>query len=72
MQMHKYEVVIHWSETDHAFIAEAPQLPGCIAHGDTRQEAVRQIDQAIRLWTDTAREFGDPVPEPEAERISLT
>ena len=71
MQMHKYQVVIQWSEADNAFVAEVPQLPGCTAHGDTRQEAVRQINQAIQLWTDTAREFGDPIPEPEQEPISL-
>ena len=71
MLMHKYQVVIQWSEADNAFVAEVPQLPGCTAHGDTRQEAVRQINQAIQLWTDTAREFGDPIPEPEQEPISL-
>ena len=71
MQTHKYQVVIHWSEADHAFVAEVPQLPGCTAHGDTHKEAARQINQAIQLWTDTAREFGDPVPEPEQEPISL-
>ena len=69
--MHKYQVVIQWSEADNAFVAEVPQLPGCTAHGDTRKEAVRQINQAIQLWTDTAREFGDPIPEPEQEPISL-
>ena len=71
MQTLKYQVVIQWSEADNAFVAEVPQLPGCTAHGDTRQEAVRQINQAIQLWTDTAREFGDPIPEPEQEPISL-
>ena len=71
MQTHKYQVVIQWSEADNAFVAEVPQLPGCTAHGDTRQEAVRQINQAIQLWIDTAREFGDSIPEPEQEPISL-
>ena len=71
MQTRKYQVVVQWSEADNVFVAEVPQLPGCTAHGDTRQEAVRQINQAIQLWTDTAREFGDPIPEPEQEPISL-
>ena len=69
--MHKYEVIIYWSNEDGAFVAEAPELPGCAAHGDTQEAAVGRINQAIGLWIDTAREFGDPLPEPKGERLML-
>ncbi len=69
--MHKYEVVLYWSGDDDAFLAEAPDLPGCVAHGDTHEDALRSINEAIALWLDTAREFGDPIPEPKGERPTV-
>lgn len=62
--MDRYEIIMYWSNEDEAFIAEVPELPGCMAHGDTQEEALANIKEAMRLWVDTAREFGDPVPEP--------
>ncbi len=50
-------------------MAEAPELPGCAAHGDTQEAALEHINQAVDLWVETAREFGDPVPEPKGERL---
>ena len=64
--MHKYGIVLNWSSTDGVFVAEAPELPGCMAHGKTQEAALRNIQEAIDLWIETAREFGDPVPEAEA------
>ncbi|MCY4601846.1 MAG: type II toxin-antitoxin system HicB family antitoxin, partial [Acidobacteria bacterium] len=61
---HKYEIILYWSEADRAFVAEVPQLPGCMAHGDTQEAALDSVNQAMDLWIDTSREFGDPVPEP--------
>lgn len=69
--MHKYEIIMYWSNEDHAFIAEVPELPGCTAHGDTQQAALAHANEAIQLWIDTANEFGDPVPEPKGERLML-
>lgn len=69
--MIKYEVIIYWSEEDDAFIAEAPELPGCAAHGSTQEEALASAQDAIRLWIETANEFGDPVPEPKGRRLIL-
>ncbi len=63
---HQYEILIQWSDEDQAFLARVPELPGCMAHGDTRGTAQRNIEEAIALWLDTAREFGDPVPEPRS------
>ena len=67
--MHKYEIIIYWSNEDAAFIAEVPELPGCMAHGDTPEDALRNAKEAVQLWIDTAKEFGDPVPEPKGERL---
>jgi predicted RNase H-like HicB family nuclease len=67
--MIKYEVIIYWSEEDAAFVAEVPQLPGCAAHGPSQEAALASAQQAIRLWVDTAKEFGDPIPEPKGRRL---
>ena len=67
--MHKYEVILNWSNEDQAFIAEMPELPGCTAHGDSQETALRNVNDAMQLWIDTAREFGDPIPEPKGERL---
>ena len=62
--MHKHAITIRWSDEDQVFIAEAPDLPGCMAHGDTHEAALAEIQVAVSLWLDTAAEFGDPLPEP--------
>lgn len=67
--MDRYEVIIYWSEDDKAFVAEVPELAGCIAHGATRQEALSNVDEAMNLWLDTAREFGHPIPQPKGARL---
>ena len=69
--MIKYEVIIYWSEQDEAFVAEAPELPGCAAHGDTQEIALQNAQEAIRLWRDTANECGDPIPDPKGRRLIL-
>ncbi len=69
--MHKYEVIIYWSNEDGVFVAEVPQLPGCAAHGETQGEALKNVNDAVELWIETAREFGDPIPEPKGERLML-
>ena len=65
----KYEIVIFWSTEDNAFVAEVPELPGCMAHGGTEELALKNVKDAIQLWVDTAREFGDFVPEPKGRRL---
>jgi predicted RNase H-like HicB family nuclease len=69
--MYKYEIIIYWSNEDRTFVAEMPELPGCMAHGSTHEAALANAHQAIQLWIDTAREFGDPIPEPKGERLML-
>jgi len=67
--MYKYEIIIYWSSEDEAFIAEVPELPGCMAHGKTPEDALKNVKDAIQLWIDTAKEFGDSVPEPKVQRL---
>ncbi len=69
--MDKYEVIIFWSDIDDSFVAEIPELPGCVAHGDTQSSALASVRKAMRLWIDTAREFGDSVPEPKGHRLAF-
>lgn len=69
--MFRYEIILYWSNEDNVFIAEVPELPGCMAHGDTQQEALCNINAAMGLWIDTARERGRAVPEPKGERLML-
>jgi predicted RNase H-like HicB family nuclease len=67
--MNKYEVIIYWSEEDQVFIAEVPELPGCMAHGPTQESALANAQAAIQLWLETAKEYGDPIPEPKGRRL---
>ena len=48
--MHKYEIIIYWSNEDDAFVAEVPELPGCAAHRDTQEIALSEVNQAMDLW----------------------
>ena len=64
-----YEIILYWSDQDGVCVAEVPELPGCMAHGDTQEAALGNAKDAMQLWIDTAREFGDPVPEPKRRRL---
>jgi predicted RNase H-like HicB family nuclease len=66
----KYEIVIYWDNDDKIFVAEVPDLAGCMAHGKTQVEAVENVTDAIELWLDTAREFGDHIPEPKRHQLA--
>jgi len=61
--MYKYEIILYWSNEDQAFVAEAPKLPGCMAHGDDHESALRNIKDAMQFWIDRACELGRPVAE---------
>ena len=61
----KYELVIYWSEEDRSFIVEVPELPGCMADGETYEQAVANAQQVIAEWMETVRELGRPIPEPK-------
>ena len=67
--MPKYELIIYWSKDDQAFIAEAPELPGCAADGATYQEALANLETVIKEWIETARELGRPIPAPKGRLV---
>ena len=69
--MHKYGIILYWSNEDQVFVADAPELPECMAHGDDQESALRNIKDAIHFWIETARELGRPVPEPQFKRPML-
>lgn len=63
--MSKYEIIIYWSAEDEAFIAEVPELAGCMADGATYQEALANAEVVIQEWLETAAELGRAIPEPK-------
>jgi predicted RNase H-like HicB family nuclease len=67
--MHKYEIIIYWSDQDEAFIAEVPELPKLMAHGDTQSEALANALEAIDLWIKVAETEGIPVPKAKGKLI---
>jgi len=67
--MNKYEIIIYWSALDHVFVAEIPELKGCIAHGDTQDEALREVNVVAEEWLKMAQEKGWQIPEPKGRLI---
>ena len=65
--MYKYEVVVYWNEEDEAYIAEVPELPGCMADGATYEEALRNVQVIISEWIETARTLGREIPTPKGK-----
>ncbi len=63
--MYKYEVIIFWSDADKVFIAEIPELKGCIAHGDTQDKALKEVNLVAKEWLVIAKEKGWQIPEPK-------
>ena len=68
--MHKYELVVTWSPEDDAFVVDVPELPGCMAHGDTPADAVAHAQDAISLWLEMAKDMGRPIPVPRGRLLS--
>ncbi len=62
--MSKYEIILYWSEEDNAYIAEVPELAGCMADGPTAKEALHNVETVIQEWIETAAELGRSIPEP--------
>jgi len=65
--MYKYEMIIYWSEEDGLFIAEVPELPGCMADGATYEEAIRNAKVVISEWIETAKSLGREIPTPKGK-----
>ena len=67
--MNHYEIIIYWSSEDQAFLAEAPELPGCMAHGNSYEETLCNVRDAMAFWLDVAREQGECIPAPKGRRL---
>ncbi len=65
--MYKYEVVIYWSAEDGAYVAEVPELAGCMADGATYEEAIKNVQVVIAQWIETAKDLGRDVPAPKGK-----
>ncbi|XHX75809.1 MAG: type II toxin-antitoxin system HicB family antitoxin [Stenomitos frigidus ULC029] len=65
----KYELILYWSDADQSFIVEVPALPGCVADGETYQEAVQNAEVIIQAWMQTAQALGRPIPEPKGRLL---
>ncbi len=63
----RYELIIYWSKDDNSFVVEVPELPGCMADGQTYVEAVKNAEKIIDEWIETARKLGRPIPEPRGK-----
>lgn len=62
--MHKYELIVYWSEEDMAYLVEVPELPGCVADGASYEEALKNVQVIISEWLETAIELGREIPAP--------
>jgi predicted RNase H-like HicB family nuclease len=67
--MSKYELIIYWSNQDHAFVVEVPELAGCMADGATYEKAVANAQEVIQEWVETAKALGRPIPEPKGRLL---
>ena len=64
-----FEMIIWWSTEDDAYIVDVPELPGCMAHGGTRQAAIKNAEDAIRFWIKIAKDGGIEVPQPRGRLL---
>jgi len=63
----RFEIIIYWSDEDRSYIAEVPELPGCMADGKTYQEALSNVEIIIQEWIETATELKRQVPQPKGK-----
>ena len=68
-QLNRYEVIIYWSNDDNSFIAEVPELPGCMADGKSYTDAINNVQGIMTEWIDTAKSLGRTIPEPKGKLI---
>ena len=67
--MDRYEIIIYWSGDDGVFVAEVPELPGCVAHGESHEAALANAKSAMALWIESALADGQAVPQPKGQRL---
>jgi predicted RNase H-like HicB family nuclease len=69
MKLNSYEMIIWWSAEDNAYVVDVPELPGCMAHGATRQVAIKNGEDAIKFWIKTAKDDGLEIPLPRGRLL---
>jgi predicted RNase H-like HicB family nuclease len=70
-QYDHYSMIIQWDKDDRIYVVTVPELPGCMTHGKTYEEAIRQGQDAIASWIMVAKELlGRPVPPPGKLKIA--
>jgi len=69
MNESRYEIIIYWSSDDASYVAEVPELPGCMADGETYQEALANAEMVINEWIEVARDLGRTIPEPRGRLV---
>ena len=69
MKANSFEMIIWWSVDDDAYVVDVPELPGCMAHGATRQEAIENAEAAIKFWIKTAKDDGLEIPLPRGRLV---
>ena len=68
-QMYKYRLIIFWSDEDRRYVVEVPELPGCMADGETYEEAIKNAQVVISEWIETARSVGREIPQPKGRLV---
>ena len=69
MKNSRNKSIIWWSGEDEACVVDVPELPGCMAHGATRQEAIKNAEDAIKFWIKTAKDDGLEILPPRGRLV---
>lgn len=69
MKLNSYEMILWWSVEDDAYVVDVPELSGCMAHGSTRQQAIKNAEDAIKFWIKTAKDDGLEIPQPRGRLV---
>ncbi|MFI5131038.1 MAG: type II toxin-antitoxin system HicB family antitoxin [Chitinophagales bacterium] len=65
----KYEIILYWSKEDESYIAEVPELAGCMADGKSYADALKNVQITLKEWIETAQSLGRPIPEPKGKLL---
>jgi len=69
MSESQYEMIIYWDKTDNIYVVDVPELPGCMAHGKSKKEALENAEESVEFWLKTAKEDGVQIPEPRGRLL---
>ena len=70
MNKYKYEIIIYWNDNDNCYLAEVPELPGCMADGETYDKCLSNLEVIIDEWIETAKELGREIPKPKGRKLA--